>query len=288
MYITDENYIHISGWMINKLGLKGNALMVYAIIYGFSQDGESEFTGSINYLCEWTNASRPTISKALAELVEKGLIIKTQVERNRVLFNMYKVSLPPVKNLYTPRKESLHNNTNNILNTLDTNVSKVPDTQSPENVPNISEEVKPKGKLLQTTPKTRKSSIQKTNEFISMCEREMLNRQYPVELQNELMKFFRMLGEQNVLLPYTTIKEQLSALDKLNDSQRVEAVRGTVQRAWRSLVYMCNDILKGSSKNKNSFDPAFVGQVQPKPIDAPTVYKKDLIDQAKERGEEIF
>ena len=49
--MKDENYILIPGWAINQLQLKGNNLMVYSIIYGFSQDGETEFTGSLQYLC---------------------------------------------------------------------------------------------------------------------------------------------------------------------------------------------------------------------------------------------
>lgn len=105
--IKDENYLHISGWMVNRLKLKGNTLMTFAIIYGFSQDGESEFTGSISYLCDWLNCSRPTVSKALDELVEKQLILKTQIEKNRVKFNTYKVNLPVVKKLYGGSKETL-------------------------------------------------------------------------------------------------------------------------------------------------------------------------------------
>ena len=37
--MKDENYIVLQGWMINKLNLKGNELTVYALIYGYSQNG---------------------------------------------------------------------------------------------------------------------------------------------------------------------------------------------------------------------------------------------------------
>ena len=53
--VKEENYISISGWMVTRLGLKGNELLVYAIIYGFSQDDETMFTGSLQYLADWTN-----------------------------------------------------------------------------------------------------------------------------------------------------------------------------------------------------------------------------------------
>ena len=76
--IKDDNYFQISGWMLNRLELKGIQLEIYAIIYGFSQDGESEFTGSIQYLCEFTGTSRPTVIKALKELTEKNYLIKDE------------------------------------------------------------------------------------------------------------------------------------------------------------------------------------------------------------------
>lgn len=104
--VKDECYYQISGWMINKLGLKGTALNVYAIIYGFSQDGESEFTGSRQYLCEFTGATKPTIDKALNELIDMGLIIKVSNTINNITFNKYRVNLNKINN-FTGSKETL-------------------------------------------------------------------------------------------------------------------------------------------------------------------------------------
>lgn len=103
--VKDESYFLIAGWMITKLQLKGNALMVYAIIYGFSQDGESSFKGSRRYLCDFIGASKPTIDKALEELVERGLIIKESNRINDVLYNTYKVNLDVLD--FTGGKETL-------------------------------------------------------------------------------------------------------------------------------------------------------------------------------------
>lgn len=52
--VKDENYYQISGWMINKLKLKGTELQVFAIIYGFSQGEQGVFTGSLRYLQDFT------------------------------------------------------------------------------------------------------------------------------------------------------------------------------------------------------------------------------------------
>ena len=95
--VRDENYFTVSGWMLNRLELKGIALHVFSIIYGFSQDGESCFTGSLQYLMDFTNASKPTVIKALKELVERKFVVKIENEMNGVKFCKYRVNLPVVK-----------------------------------------------------------------------------------------------------------------------------------------------------------------------------------------------
>lgn len=105
--VKDDNFFLVSGWMLNRLNLKGVALQVFSIIYGFSQDGESFFTGSLQYLSDFTNASKPTIIKALKELVDKGYILKYENEMNGVKFNKYKANLLVVKNLNGGSQETL-------------------------------------------------------------------------------------------------------------------------------------------------------------------------------------
>lgn len=105
--VKDDNFFLVSGWMINRLNLKGVALQVFSIIYGFSQDGESYFTGSLQYLMDFTNASKPTIIKALKELVEAGFLLKTENEMNGVKFNKYRANLLVVKEFNQGCKETL-------------------------------------------------------------------------------------------------------------------------------------------------------------------------------------
>lgn len=125
--LKNENHIVIHGWMINELNLKGNELIIYAFIYGVSQDGESEFYGSRSYLANCCNASLPTVDNALSSLVEKEFIIKRQENINGVIFNRYKISydilktLGVVKNLYRGSKETLHNNKYNNKEELNNN-----------------------------------------------------------------------------------------------------------------------------------------------------------------------
>lgn len=77
MDIKDTNFVTIQGWMRTKLNLKGNELLAYAVIYGFSQTDGAKFTGSRKYLAEWCGCSLATIDRTLDSLVNKGLITKT-------------------------------------------------------------------------------------------------------------------------------------------------------------------------------------------------------------------
>lgn len=88
-WVKDGNYITIQSFMIKDLKLKGNELLAYAIIYGFSQNGESKFTGSLQYIADWTNSTKQGVMKNLKALVEKGLIVKTEVYENGVKFVKY-------------------------------------------------------------------------------------------------------------------------------------------------------------------------------------------------------
>ena len=116
MAVRDDNYFQVSGWMLNKLHLKGTALEVYAIIYGFSQDGESEFTGSLQYLCDFTGGTtKPTIIKALKELTAKQYIIRREEFVNNVQFNRYKANLHLLNNFNGGGKETLTGGSKEIL-----------------------------------------------------------------------------------------------------------------------------------------------------------------------------
>ena len=72
--LKTNSFFVIQSFMVTDLGLSGNDLMVYAIIYGFSQDGESVFRGSRQYLANWCNSTVRGIQKNLNRLMELGLI----------------------------------------------------------------------------------------------------------------------------------------------------------------------------------------------------------------------
>lgn len=82
--VNDNNFIAIQGWMRNQLDLKGYELIIYALIYGFSQDGNSKFSGTRRYIAEWCGCSMRTVDNTLASLLNRNLIAKHEKYVNGV------------------------------------------------------------------------------------------------------------------------------------------------------------------------------------------------------------
>lgn len=87
--IKKGNFIVIQSFMLTDLKLKGNELLTYALIYGFSQDGENKFTGSLSYIAEWTNTTKRSVMGVLKKLVSKGLLEKEEKFVNGLKFCTY-------------------------------------------------------------------------------------------------------------------------------------------------------------------------------------------------------
>lgn len=138
MSLSKSNYITIMGFMVipveeGGLGLKGNEAIVFATIYGFSQDGKSWFEGTQRYLAEWCGSTIRGIQKNLNSLIEKGFIEKENVDIHGVTLCRYRASnntllfrsSPPTNKVRTPHEQSSHHIyiDNNTPSDIDTNVS---------------------------------------------------------------------------------------------------------------------------------------------------------------------
>ena len=130
--VRNENFIVIQGYMINEMKLKGNELLVYAIINGFSQEENQVFNGSLQYLADWTNSTKQGVMKNLKSLIEKGYIGKNEKFINGVKFCEYyvtkfrgvlnKVDGGMQQSLIGGIKQSLPNNKD--INNKDNNIDK--------------------------------------------------------------------------------------------------------------------------------------------------------------------
>ena len=257
--IQDENYYQISGWMLNVLRLKGIELQIFAIIYGFSQDGESMFSGSLTYLCDWVGASKPTVIKALKDLVSKEYIVKDTLEINNVTFNRYRANLQIISDL-RGSKESLLGSKESLLNN---NINNNTHTLSKDSVfetghtPSTSQPATPiTGKLFSSRRNTPKNSpVERTNRFISACQREAIKKEFNPEVLRVLDQYFIMLAEVGCLLPSVSIAEQLAFLKKVPKDKQVAVVKNTISRGWKSLQYEAESNISGKVPSWDTADP---------------------------------
>lgn len=109
MQVKENSYVQIEAFMVNDLHLSGNELIVYAVIFGFSQDGESWFTGSRRYLASWCQTSEKSVTNNLKKLLAAGLIRKRSRVVHGCTFNDYAAvtpSSPEGKKVPLPPEES--------------------------------------------------------------------------------------------------------------------------------------------------------------------------------------
>lgn len=90
--MKNNNYITILGWMFNDLKLNPTEALVYALIYGFCQDKESKFKGSINYISKSLNISNSSVKRILTLLCKKQLIFKIINKENNIIINKYTIN----------------------------------------------------------------------------------------------------------------------------------------------------------------------------------------------------
>ena len=88
--INDKSYIHIWGWMLNELHLKGSELVLYAVIFSFTNGTDDHcFHWSAEYLAERAWISRSNVMKNLKKLENKWLIFRKEKKINGVKFVDY-------------------------------------------------------------------------------------------------------------------------------------------------------------------------------------------------------
>lgn len=111
--MNNSSYIVVMAWMMTRLGLNGNELLAYALIYSYSQDAQGCYFGSLSHTAERLNISRRAAVDVLNRLLEKGHITKSSVEVDGVVRCMYKAVVPseveggpPPKEKHPARKAS--------------------------------------------------------------------------------------------------------------------------------------------------------------------------------------
>ena len=86
-----NGYTNIPDWML-ALELDVYETIILAVIYGFSQDGESTYKGTQQYLADKAKCSKRKVATALTNLVEMKLIQKIDVDIRGIHLCEYRVT----------------------------------------------------------------------------------------------------------------------------------------------------------------------------------------------------
>jgi DNA-binding Lrp family transcriptional regulator len=215
--ISNENFITIQGWMVNELGLKGNELFLYAIIYGFSQAENQVFNGSLQYIADWLNTSKQTVINTLKRLQEKELIEKKERYVNGVKFCEY-----------------YSKNLNGVFKKFEWGWSKNLNGGGQNFLPNNIDD---------TINDNKNNNIKET--YVSILNDYTQNE----ELKESLQSFIEM---RKKIKGFTVnaFKLNLKKLDKLaiDDYTKIEIVNQSVMNSWKSFYELNN------KQNKNGLN----------------------------------
>ena len=221
MQSLNDKYISIQGWMVEELKLKGNDLLVYAIIYGFSQDNESEFTGSLSYLARWCNSTKNGIQKNLKKLIDAKLISKKSTIKNGVKYCSYSCTpynrvVQGVQQSCTGRTTELHGG---IQQSCNNNIDKNNRNKTIED--NIDKK---------NSKKKSKIDIK-----IESIEKKCLEYDLEDEVIELLSRFFRNLLENHKMVTDDKVNAILTKLAKVNTKTQIKAIQLSLDNGYMNI-----------------------------------------------------
>ena len=250
--MKDNTYLVIQSWMVTDLKLSGNDLMVYAIIYGFSQDGESRFTGSLQYLADWCNATKAGIQKNLKNLIDLGLIEKYESFKNNIKFCEY--SCIPYNKVAHPMQQS-------CINNIDNNIEE--DTNIINDISSATEDCSSKGyskeelreeflgSAKKTTRRRPTRPISSRPTLFDKCIAEIDKYTDRPDLRDKLIQFLKIrLEVKDKPFGIESWKGMLDKLEQIVKDTRVDyvvLVQQSIDRSWLSF-YPINEKPRADKK----------------------------------------
>ena len=231
--MENTDFVNIQGWMINELNLKGNELIIYALIYGFTKDGVSEFRGSRQYMADWTNTSVRSVQNVVNSLVDKGMI-----EKNNHINKYGSLEASGYKAINVPKLSSeknslvekkVHEGSEKSSSPLEKKVHEGSEKSShnniDNNIPNNIVDIKEKN--------IKKESVN------SVIAEYTENK----DLQDALHDFVDMRTKARKPLTVRAMKLSLNELDKLavDDMTKIAIVNQSIVHSWLTFYKLQNN-----------------------------------------------
>lgn len=226
--MKEENYIVIQGFMRTKLNLKGSELLAYALIYGFTQDGETWFTGSMSYIAEWLGVTRQNAMACMKRLVDSGLIARQERIINSVKFIDYRIiahNTGCTETIQGGCTETTHHNIGNDKIVKKETVSK--DTKKKVGSDKVMEKVKQ-----------------------NMIIDELLkNHTSNEQLKESIQMFIEYRKKKRAPMSEIAIKMMLNKLKGFTEQEQIEAIETSIISNWAGVFPRALEV-KNTSQTK--------------------------------------
>lgn len=255
--MKENTYFVVQSWM-SDIGLKGNDLIIYAIIYGFSQDGESRFTGSLQYLADWCNSTKAGVQKNLKNLIDMGLIEKYESFKNNIKFCEY--SCIPYNKVAHPMQQSCINNIDNNIEE-DTKIINDFSTQEQDDCSDkgySKEELRNEflGSAKKTTRKRPTRPISSRPTLFDKCIAEIDTYTDRTDLREKLIQFLKIrLEVKDKPFGIESWRGMLKKLDEIANQYCVDytfVVQQSIDKGWLSF-YPIKDKPEITNKKETVF-----------------------------------
>lgn len=216
--MENTDFVNIQGWMINELNLKGNELIIYALIYGFTKDGVSEFRGSRQYMADWTNTSVRSVQNVVNSLVDKGMI-----EKNNHINKYGSLETSGYKAINVPKLSSEKNSL------VEKKVHEGSEKSSHNNIDN---------NIFNNIVDIKEKNIKK--ESVNSVIAEYTENK---DLQDALHDFVDMRTKVRKPLTVRAMKLSLNELDKLavDDVTKIAIVNQSIVHSWLTFYKLQNN-----------------------------------------------
>ena len=94
-----HNTFSLSPWMNVILGLKGNDLIVFSVVYSITRTGESTYYGGTRYIVDMFGLHKSSVLSSLKDLTEDEYLIKIEKYINGVPLPEYKANIKKINEI---------------------------------------------------------------------------------------------------------------------------------------------------------------------------------------------
>ena len=242
--MKENNYITIPGFLRTRLDLKGSELIITALIYGYSQDGNSWFMGKTEYIAEWAGVTDKNVLRSLKSLTEKGILEKKEMfVNNKAKRCYYRFNFECVKlqnsTVAGCQNSTVNNNiNNNINNTIkkDAKASKEnPDGFSQADFSNEEKTVKA-SIVYGFTPElldVRKQVIDKVDNYFAKLV-------FPFDSDEFKRNFYILMCQpkwRTSQKSFSAIQANLNGLSKYPEEFALILIKESISKGWAALEY---------------------------------------------------